>query len=97
MPSPDRTSLAPRIRGVVNAMVALCAFVSVIGGIEARAVATAMPQATAYHHNAGTSANLTTGQKGVAVHGRKEGLLAIGHRRPVARREWPDRWRGPFG
>ncbi len=122
MPPPDRT--APSFRHVVNALVALSAILWAIAGMEANPAGAAVAQAMAEHQtHAGPSGSLTTGQKGVAVHGRKEGWLAVtlsvlgiivvvvaivglgsfsvrrrsGNPPPGARREWPERWRGPFG
>jgi hypothetical protein len=68
---------APWLR-VVHALVALCALSWVIAAIEGGPSGAAMPNATAGHHTqAHTPADLTTGQKGVQVHGHKEGLLAV--------------------
>ncbi len=69
---------APWLHVAVHTMVALCASLWVIGGIGGMRAGAATPHTTAAHHaQAGASAGLTTGQKGVTVHGRKEGLLAV--------------------
>jgi hypothetical protein len=66
------------LRVGVYAMLALSFFVWAIAGIEGSSASGSVVQAAADHRtHASTTASLTTGQKGVAVHGRKEGWLAV--------------------
>ncbi len=78
MPPPDRLRPALWLRVGVNAIMAFSVFFWAIAGIEGSSATGSEAQAAADHQvHASTTASLTTGQKGVAVHGRKEGWLAV--------------------
>jgi len=75
-PAPDRHR--PWLRVAVTAMVALWPVTWAIVGLEETPVGAANLHVMASHQKqAGASSGLTTGQKGVAVHGHKEGPLAV--------------------
>jgi hypothetical protein len=75
---PARNRRRPWLRATVLAMVALWPMVWAIVGLERMPAGAAPLHAVAGHQReASASPGLTTGQKGVAVHGRKEGPLAV--------------------
>jgi hypothetical protein len=75
-PAPDR--LRPWLRVAVAAVVALWPVLWAVGGLEGTpAGAVNLHAMTGHQRQAGASSGLTTGQKGVAVHGHKEGPLAV--------------------
>ena len=75
---PDQGRPAPWLRVGLHATVALSAFLWAIVGIDGiSADATAQRAVAGHQTQAGSAASITTGQKGVVVHDRKEGPLAV--------------------